>query len=358
MDVNLYLQRDPNVKIINQAYNNLNEGKTFEEIEQIKNRGNFLLRQEIDDHTPSCSFCCILMYHIIFTFFFLATAIPFLTEYDMDNYYEIEYTNCLNKTVEISGKSVVGYCITTLNIKKSLSPPIFIYYQLDNFFTNHMNYVKSRSYEQLRGENISTSAAEGNCKDMAYNYEHFKTFVKEDENFDSYIRSYTGEKMNKKLIMDPCGLIAKSMFNDTFSLESSKGKKIEILETEIARKIDVENNYKNSLNYKNTQWLDKENEHFMNWMKMETFPKFLKKWGRIESDISEGRYTLTITKNWGKENWEVKRSFILAKGSTVGKQKFFGYSLMAAGAVGFIMIIIIGLAACSGRQFKPEKMSW
>jgi len=31
--------------------------------------------------------------------------------------------------------------------------PVYVYYQLDNFYQNHRRYVKSRDYKQLMGEN-------------------------------------------------------------------------------------------------------------------------------------------------------------------------------------------------------------
>jgi hypothetical protein len=37
-----------------------------------------------------------------------------------------------------------------------MEPPIYVYYQLKNFYQNHRRYVKSRSDDQLRGgESVS-----------------------------------------------------------------------------------------------------------------------------------------------------------------------------------------------------------
>ena len=35
--------------------------------------------------------------------------------------------------------------------------PIYVYYQLDNFYQNHRRYVKSRSNEQLMGNDLEVS---------------------------------------------------------------------------------------------------------------------------------------------------------------------------------------------------------
>lgn len=38
------------------------------------------------------------------------------------------------------------------NIPKAVKEPIYVYYQLDNFYQNHRRYVKSRDNEQLQGK--------------------------------------------------------------------------------------------------------------------------------------------------------------------------------------------------------------
>ena len=90
----MYLNRDPSIKIINQSSLNLENQKSPEEIEKIKNRGNFLLRQELEDKTPLCSVCCVVIYHLVFIVLFLAISIPILISYKKNDYIEVEYTSC------------------------------------------------------------------------------------------------------------------------------------------------------------------------------------------------------------------------------------------------------------------------
>ena len=42
-------------------------------------------------------------------------------------------------------------CTATFEIKEKIQAPIYVYYQLDNFYQNHRRYVKSRSFKQLQG---------------------------------------------------------------------------------------------------------------------------------------------------------------------------------------------------------------
>jgi len=42
-------------------------------------------------------------------------------------------------------------CPITLEVKETMKAPVFVYYQLDNFYQNHRRYVKSKDYKQLMG---------------------------------------------------------------------------------------------------------------------------------------------------------------------------------------------------------------
>lgn len=345
MDVETYLNRDPNIKIINQSSLNLENQKSQEEIEEIRNRGNFLLRQELEDKTPLCSVCCVVSYHLVFIVLFLSIAIPILASYDKNNYIEIEYTSCQ--------KTDNNICYIDFSIDKNLSSPIFVYYRLDNFFTNHIDYVKSKSYGQLRGEEITDKVIDSTCKDMSRNKDHFGS------SNDSLIVSFNNVTMSPNGILNPCGLIARSMFNDTFDLFTIGQKEhIDIFENDIASEIDIQKNFKNSKNSGNVQWKDKEDEHFMVWMNMELFPNFLKKWGRIERNLPAGEYNVKIKINWGKKEWGVKKYFVLAKGSQFGRDRFFAYILIAGVAAEIIVIIVVSLSCISKKQFNPEEMKW
>ena len=73
---------------------------------------------------------------------------------------------------------------------------------MDNFYSNHIDYVKSKNYNQLRGEEVSKKKIDSSCKYMSRNREHFKT-----ENLNEIV-SYANIVMDPDSIMNPCGLIA------------------------------------------------------------------------------------------------------------------------------------------------------
>ncbi|KAF9701058.1 hypothetical protein EKO04_000076 [Ascochyta lentis] len=82
-------------------------------------------------------------------------------------------------------------CILSFEIPNDIQPPILFYYRLTNFYQNHRRYVKSVDIEQLKGTARSVSDIEsGDCGPL--------------------------DAVNGKPYY-PCGLIANSMFNDTFT---------------------------------------------------------------------------------------------------------------------------------------------
>lgn len=81
-------------------------------------------------------------------------------------------------------------CTISIHVKETMSPPVYVYYELDNFYQNHRRYVKSRSDAQLKGGNNFPNAATTDCDPLK-------------------------KAANGKLLW-PCGLIANSMFNGTW----------------------------------------------------------------------------------------------------------------------------------------------
>eukprot|EP00250_Pteridium_aquilinum_P020133 c24715_g2_i1 orf=1-543(-) len=51
-------------------------------------------------------------------------------------------------------------CSRTLHVSKHMKSPVYVYYQLDNFYQNHRRYVKSRSDKQLKDNSTSDTDTE------------------------------------------------------------------------------------------------------------------------------------------------------------------------------------------------------
>ena len=106
----------------------------------------------------------------------------------------------------------------------------------------------------------------------------------------------------------PCGLVAKSYFNDTIDLfkilNGTEGGRyvehIKIFDDDIAWLTDVKYKFKNIdyPNWKSIQWMDVEDKHFIVWMRTAGLPNFRKLFGVIKEDIQPGMYQLDITNNY------------------------------------------------------------
>jgi len=69
---------------------------------------------------------------------------------------------------------------------------------------------------------------------------------------------------------------------------------VDINSKEISNDYDRKYMFKREDNYTQTQWTDVENEHFMVWMQMESFPEFIKLYGRVEKEIHPGNYFFEV----------------------------------------------------------------
>lgn len=107
--------------------------------------------------------------------------------------------------------------------------------------------------------------------------------------------------MNKDDVAIPCGLVAKSVFTDEYTLTTKEQKPITIKSKGIAWETDLKYKFFNIKDdtvpkdvkealkgktdkdfYKYLQWYDMTDEHFIVWMRYAGLPTFRKLWGKIE----------------------------------------------------------------------------
>ena len=148
-------------------------------------------------------------------------------------------------------------CDITIDIEEDITAPVYVYYQLDNFYQNHRRYVKSRSNAQLMGDWLSVGELD-DCDPIKKNSD-----LKDSQQFSVSEREKDSD--SAALVLDdaafPCGLVAKSVFTDKFTLFKSNkdGTQFEINEKGIAWESDIEYKFKNSDGeWRKKQWLDVE----------------------------------------------------------------------------------------------------
>lgn len=159
----------------------------------------------------------------------------------------------------------------------------------------------------------------------------------------------------------PCGLIAKSMFNDTFLLRDDSGKKIPIEETNIAWASDIQHRFQNmkevpdGRRWKDVQWQDMTDEHFIVWMRTAGLPEFRKLWGRIDGGLKAGKYKVEINNQYEVSPFQGKKHFVLATSNALGgKNYFLAFAYIVVGGLSMFFAFVFCVANLS-RSAGPAE---
>lgn len=95
--------------------------------------------------------------------------------------------------------------------------PLYVYYELENFYQNHRRYVSSRDAFQLEGIVSLLQSAQFDLPRMVSQYHNLPAQLFKQEVSKTDLQT-TCESLitNGSLLMNPCGLIANSFFTGTF----------------------------------------------------------------------------------------------------------------------------------------------
>lgn len=159
------------------------------------------------------------------------------------------------------------------------------------------------------------------------------------------------QKLNPDAVAIPCGLVAKSFFNDKYGLKvKAGGAPVTIVQTGIAWESDLEYKFGNTPDWQKNQWIDMKNEHFIVWMRTAGLPNFRKLWGRIEDGLKAGQYTVTIDNNYDVSSFDGKKSFVLSTTNALGgKNYFLAICYIVVGALCIVFAIIFLVAFLKKR---------
>lgn len=125
-----------------------------------------------------------------------------------------------------------------------MDEPIYLYYEMHNFYQNHIVFVRSRDYPQLRGLSRSKSDLEKNCGDFREMGD-----ILSDSELDN-----RGYNSNDKA--SPCGLAAKYYPSESFTLWTEDLQSIKIKNTSIAWDLDSDYVFKEADD--DNPWIDVE----------------------------------------------------------------------------------------------------
>ena len=182
----------------------------------------------------------------VFGLIFLALGIALYVMSDQISEVSMQYDDkCTTQNAQ---------CKVTLTVGADITAPVYVYYQLDNFYQNHRRYVKSRSFDQLKGKSVDVST---DCDPIV-----------KVKDIDPNLKALNGTKFRGDEVAWPCGLVAKSFFNDTYTLAGPSGP-VTIDDKGIAWESDKEYKFKNYQGatpdeYKSVQWQDVTDGNYSN----------------------------------------------------------------------------------------------
>jgi hypothetical protein len=201
-------------------------------------------------------------------------------------------------------------CFLQFDIENDIGPPVLMYYRLTEFYQNHRRYVRSFDMDQLKGHARSNSSIDGSDCDP--------------------LRTRDGKAIY------PCGLIANSLFNDTFEAPiqiNAQNRTYNMVEKGIAWEADRDlygkSDYTNDQVVPPPNWKVRyphgytdsnpipnlqENEPFQVWMRTAGLPTFSKLALRNDNEpMRSGRYLLTIQDSKSPIFLSAAKSPILAR---------------------------------------------
>ena len=266
--------------------------------------------------------------------------------------------------------------------KGDMQPPILIHYELYNFYQNYRKYFNSFDQHQLFGSLTQDIVAAGDCEPL---------------------NIINGIKIN------PCGLIANTLFNDVITLESIVDKdgnvidNVPMVESGIAWESDIQWKYRQPDGFKyeqcpscdecdctggedggeeewsctepyvnedgicfryyypdddTTQYLYETypmvvspidgvlNEHFIVWMRTAALPHFRKLYGYIEQPIPAGAtLTFNVQANFVVERLKGAKALVVSNNYIFGGKNHW---------LGTLFIVVGSIAAILGALFLAK----
>jgi len=257
----------------------------------------------------------------------------------------------------------------TIDIDQTMNPPIYLNYRLSLFFQNFRRYV--RSYDPTLMWSGDPGPGVGAC--LPYTYEN-TVGANASQPYDGAV--------------NPCGQIAHSLFNDTFSaallvpssnINDREGEVINLAldDSNIAWESDANYLYGNfpAQNYNNISEyrgggttgdipLD-EAQNWMVWMRPSGQATLSKPYGTINQKLEKGtKLVVTVTNRYNTYGFSGDKYIILTTNSWVGgKNEVMGWVYVGAACMCYALALYLMLGWDVGlvrkRGFGDEnEMTW
>lgn len=245
-------------------------------------------------------------------------------------------------------------CTVQFVVPDDMKGPVYFFYRLHNFYANHRRYAKSFSEDQIEGKAASIHTIKDttgqNCEPLLTDPATGKAYY-------------------------PCGLIANSLFNDTFSntltavnatekdyqmttngiawhTDKNRFKKTKYLHTDIVPPRNWYKMFPEGYNETNVPDVSKWFE-FQNWMHTAGLPTFNKLAQRNDKDtLHKGTYQVSVGLHFPVLPYNGKKYiYILQRLVIGGKNTFLGISWMVGGGV----CLLVAVSLLIINLIKPRK---
>jgi hypothetical protein len=229
------------------------------------------------------------------------------------------------------------FCNVSLIVPENVTGPLYIFYSLTNFYQSTYLYSASKSWPQLRGQPYK----DGDVSTCAPRIR--------DESDRIYL---------------PCGLVPRSVFNDTFTFPHDFP---EINENDTAQS-RFQNLFQELDPSYDSVGADKPNptifplgqtdDRFVTWMDIAPFPKFQKLWGETKPGVvlEAGEYEIRIENNYPVSSFEGTKSLIISQVIwTGGPNPSFGYAFIVITIVAALAAIVF-FVAYKKRLFRVYRI--
>ncbi|KAK9451123.1 ligand-effect modulator 3 family [Limtongia smithiae] len=251
------------------------------------------------------------------------------------------------------------FCRLRFAIEHDMGEPVLLYYRLTNFFQNHRRYVQSLDEDQIQG--IAKTLDELNSDDTC------KPLIANSAGTPYY----------------PCGLIANSVFNDTFASPLYKGdidisdadtenttyamtdsgiawsadkkrfKKTAYKASEVVPPPNWELTYPDGYTDDNMPDIS-QMEALQNWVRTAGLPTFSKLALRNDNaTMSKGIYEIDIGMRFPTTGFGGTKSLVISTRTVVGgRNAFLGIAYLVVGG----LCLVLGLLFTLQHLIRPRKL--